>query len=123
MENIDFKKTVESLKHQWPTIEIDVQGSFKVRADERALKTILSNLIQNALIHGKASALSFKLSDGSVQFADNGKGFDGEVKNLGQIFHRPTTSSGSGLGLYIAKSLLEKMNGDLELRPDKSGFG
>ena len=124
MEDIDFARMVESLKHQWPTIAIEVTGPKRnVRADERALKSVLSNLIQNSLIHGKAKSLKFEIQDTEIKFADDGTGFTGEVQKLGRIFHRPTTTSGSGLGLYISKSLLVKMNGDLSIQPQSQGFG
>ncbi len=123
LQDIDLKKLLESLRHQWPAIRLDVDGdSMKVHADERALRSVISNLIQNSLVHGKARCLRFEIKGYEVRFRDDGAGFQGEWENLGEIFHRPTSTSGSGLGLYIAKTLLAKMDGELVLERG-NGFG
>lgn len=124
LQDVDFKKLVESLRHQWPSIELEILGpNVTLRADERALRSVLSNLIQNALVHGKAKRLRFEIAGDEIRFRDDGSGFQGEWQRLGEIFHRPTSTSGSGLGLYIAKTLLTKMKGDLILDPAAGGFG
>lgn len=124
MEDVDFAKVVESLRHQWPNIQLEVSGRLNgVRADERALRSVLNNLIQNSINHGKATQLRFELKGNEIHFFDDGSGFRGEWDELGMIFHRPTATSGSGLGLYIAKSLLQKMKGDLEFDKGRKGFG
>lgn len=124
LQDIDFKKLVESLQHQWPSIRLAVHGSSThLRADERALRSVVNNLIQNSLVHGHANKLDFEMSDDEIRFQDDGKGFTGEAAKLGRIFHRPTSTSGSGLGLYIAKTLLKKMNADLKLENHPGGFG
>lgn len=123
-QDVDFKKMVESLQHQWPSIRLTVHGpATRLRADERALRSVVSNLIQNSLIHGHAKKLEFEISDKEILFQDDGKGFTGEASQLGRIFHRPTSTSGSGLGLYIAKTLLKKMDADLKLENHPGGFG
>jgi signal transduction histidine kinase len=124
LQDIDFKKMVESLQHQWPSIRLTVHGpSGHLRADERALRSVINNLIQNSLVHGQAKKLDFEVAEDEIRFQDDGKGFFGEMSDLGRIFHRPTSTSGSGLGLYIAKTLLRKMNADLQLENHPSGFG
>jgi len=124
LQDVDFAKIVKSLQHQWPTIQLQVNGaSKKLRVDERALKSVISNLIQNALVHGRAKTLKFNFVGSEIYFEDDGSGFKGATGELGTIFYRPTSTSGSGLGLYIAKTLLAKMDGDLHLEGRASGFG
>jgi signal transduction histidine kinase len=121
MTDVDFGKVIESVRHQWPMLKIILKGNaVKIKADERALRSVVSNLIQNSLIHGKAKTLTFEFAGDAILFYDDGAGFIGNLKKLARIYHRPTPTSGSGLGLYIAKSLLQKMQGDLELS-DVSG--
>lgn len=124
LQDVDFARMVESLQHQWPSIQLRLNGeSSKLRVDERALRSVINNLIQNALVHGRAKTLTFEVSNNEISFSDDGTGFKGETAHLGEIFHRPTPNSGSGLGLYIAKTLLKKMNGELKLTPSPAGFG
>jgi signal transduction histidine kinase len=124
LQDVDFAKIVQSLQHQWPSIQLKVAGSsVPFRVDERALRSVINNLIQNSLVHGRARTLNFNVVGNEIHFEDDGDGFSGEVEKLGKIFHRPSSTSGSGLGLYIAKALLAKMNGHLHLENGPHGFG
>jgi signal transduction histidine kinase len=119
VEPIRMSSIVDRMREQWPNLKIELTGDATVQGDDRALRTIFSNLLQNAMVHGKASAVAIdvkKISDHRlrVKVSDDGSGFKGETKKLGTVFHRPTSESGSGLGLYICGLLIEKMGGCLE---------
>lgn len=94
-----------------------------VIANEDKLKEISSNLITNAIKYGKHGGnviVSHELKHGFVvtHVADDGIGINAEdQKNLFQKFFRCSSSSGSiagtGLGLFITKELVERMNGKI----------
>ncbi|MDX9731775.1 MAG: HAMP domain-containing sensor histidine kinase [Bdellovibrionales bacterium] len=115
LEPVSVRATVLNLEHLWPTLRFNVQGDASVLADRRAFESIVRNIAQNAVRHGQASELTigFETYDGivSIRFADNGKGFRGDVRRLGEIFARHTGMSGSGIGLYLVAKLIERMNG------------
>ena len=119
-ENIKVRDVIDSLKHYWPELQIQLDGNFTARADQRALESILKNLLQNAVVHGKATRVEVrceKIDGGQVlqiEIVDNGRGFNGDTKKLGQIFMRHTSTSGSGIGLHLASKLAARMNGKLE---------
>lgn len=122
LDNVALGNMIAALRHYWPELEIRMERSCRVRADARALESILKNLLQNAVVHGKASRVDVRCEpvDGArvaIELADNGKGFSGDVARLGQIFVRHTTTSGSGIGLFIAKRLAERMGGELVFIP------
>lgn len=105
------------------TVEIEIGSSPEYAcADADALKRILKNLIDNAIKHGgdgKYLALRLKKPADQVviEVEDHGKGI--AKKEQERIFYRNYTtahnSSGSGLGLTIAKNLSLQMEADIHL--------
>lgn len=101
------------------TVNIDLEGYSRV----------LNNLIQNVIAHSNASQMvltvMFDTPNIKITIADNGIGID--KKDLRHIFDRlykvdkGRTEKGSGLGLSIAKQLIEKMGGSItaESEPGK----
>ncbi len=128
LQNIDFSKILRSVSMHWPHMIIKCEGKAVVYCDERALVSILENILQNAHLHGQAQSVSFQVVDQEgdniqIDFHDDGKGFEGEVSLLGRLFYRPKPTSGTGLGLYLVGSLLKRMGGDLKLKRMEGGFG
>jgi PAS domain S-box-containing protein len=90
------------------------------------LKDVLNNLVDNAIKHNKASPvidINVDKVTGNgrdyfrVAISDNGIGIPDSKK--GELFHRfkrgKTTARGTGLGLYIVKTLVEGFNGRVEV--------
>ncbi|MGZ3723685.1 MAG: sensor histidine kinase [Bdellovibrionales bacterium] len=126
IQPLQLQELLERMREQWPGLKIDLKRACTIQADERALRTILSNLLQNAIVHGKATRVLVdpNLLNGKIEISvsDNGSGFADPVKNLGQLFHRPKPTSGSGIGLYICRMLVDKMNGKLNVVQSAGGF-
>lgn len=127
IEPLRFSDTVESLRHHWPDLEIDQNGDGIARADKRALESILKNLAQNAVVHGRASKLNIDVQRQGpwirARVSDDGRGFQGEDSTkLGRMFERHTTTSGSGLGLGLGMKLARRMGGDLTVVEASNGF-
>ena len=63
-----------------------------------------------------------------MQIRDYGPGVpEGELQLITNKFYRgkeveDTKKEGSGLGLYISKTLMEKMNGELVCKSEGDGF-
>jgi signal transduction histidine kinase len=89
-----------------------------VQADKRALRSILDNLLSNAIRYtpsgGEILLAAEEIKD-FVQFTvrDTGRGI--EADRLGSIFDRFSTFSehGSGLGLALARRLVEQLGGQI----------
>ncbi|MFN0085190.1 MAG: sensor histidine kinase [Blastocatellia bacterium] len=117
-EALQVSRIVESLRFHWPDVGLKLIGDGAVRADIRALESVLTNLVQNAVIHGQADLVTITVRPvGSdrlqVLVADDGRGFHGDFSQLGSLFTRHTKSSGSGVGLYISRQLVKRMGGAL----------
>ena len=89
-----------------------------VQADQRALRSILDNLLANALRYtpeqGEILLAAEEMKD-SIQFTvrDTGRGI--EAERLKTIFDRfnPMSESGSGLGLALVRRLVEQLGGQI----------
>jgi signal transduction histidine kinase len=102
-----------------------------IRLDANLLKQILLNIIMNALQAmedggGRLLVETAPAGSDSVRFtiADNGPGIPTEA--IDRIFDRYFTTKkpgeGTGLGLFVTKSLVENMGGEIEVT-SRSGGG
>ncbi|MDR3777241.1 MAG: ATP-binding protein [Terracidiphilus sp.] len=100
-------------------VEINAYADLAaVRADRRAIRSILDNLLSNAIRYtpqdGEILLAAEEIKD-FVQFTvrDTGRGI--EAERLGNIFDRFTAFSekGSGLGLAMVRRLVESLGGQI----------
>lgn len=124
LEELELEKIVKRCQEDWPHIEITLSGQAAVQADARALESVLKNLVHNAHTHGEAEKVFLSVEESAsgvlLRITDNGKGFAGKVEDLGTLFLRHSQSSGSGVGLYLVRNLVEKMNGKISFCTQKS---
>ena len=130
IESIDVRSMIDALRDDWPELRIEMSGDDRVRADRRAFESVLRNLLQNAVVHGRATAVRVelrRLPSGAVEMmvSDNGRGAAADVAiALDRPFTRTAPTSGSGVGLYVCRGLLRQMHGQIRLLTDQaSGFG
>ena len=106
------------------TIKSSIIDSISVFADSDMLKTVLRNLVSNAIKFtnkGGTIIISAKENSGNVTISvsDNGIGIiPDKLTNLFDISHRQTTrgtekESGTGLGLILCKEFVEKNGGKI----------
>ncbi len=126
IEKISLQEVVESLGYHWPEIKLFYQGQDSVYCDRRAMDIIMRNLIYNARVHAEAKEVHFEVKNEglyqNVYVTNDGQPFDGEIQKLGQLYYRHNPSSGSGLGLYIVKSLMNSMKGNVSFPSSKKGI-
>ena len=111
-ENFDFRLKLNNIK--------------TINSDRVRIHTLLRNLIGNAVKYrqqreGINSFVEFRINKQNGQIImeveDNGEGVaDKNKEKIFDMFFRASkTSSGTGLGLYICKQIVDKLNGKLEL--------
>ena len=116
------------------TLETElVREPVIVRIDYEKMGRVFANLINNAVKYKKSGDGSLKISSYCedkgiyITVADDGMGID--EKNLEKVFDTffraddSRTISGSGLGLGIAKQIVEKHGGKIWLRSEGEGKG
>lgn len=135
-EGIDLKKLVVS---QWEelmfsegmppvNLKIDIVDNFLVFSDKRRLSIVLNNLISNAIKYHDASKprdqrfvqVKATAADDTIAITirDNGIGIaEASQPRLFEMFYRATNQAkGSGLGLFIVKETVEKLNGKIQFK-------
>ncbi len=136
-EEIDFTRLVQSavekLRAELGTkakIESELVEGVLVNGDRLALQSILHNLVENAAKYGgegvlvSVSLLKYE-NEVLLKVADNGPGIqDGEKEKVFSKFYRvgneeTRKTKGTGLGLYIVKSLVEKHNGEIVVKDNE----
>jgi signal transduction histidine kinase len=101
-----------------------------VRTDKFLMRVVLSNLLSNAIKYQKTKEdhqPEIRLRSYTeknyliIEVADNGEGIPEEYqKKIFDMFYRGTVNStGSGLGLYIAREAVHKMNGEISVQSDR----
>jgi len=126
----DILVGLEFFEHQ-KNIKIihDYDKSFKLISDRSRLRVILNNLITNAIKYHdmskdepyiKIRAVK-KQQIVEIEIEDNGTGIDETMQNkIFNMFYRASEDSdGSGLGLYIAREMSEKLKGHLSVTSQK----
>lgn len=134
LRQIDLSELLQKLMKRYYSRECEsgsihlFSGSSKsVWADEQALTSILTNLVDNALNYsGDKKNIHIVLSGKDekiiLEVKDNGVGVSKQDKE--KIFTRfyragneeTRRSKGTGLGLYIVKKLVEAQKGDVQVK-------
>jgi len=99
---------------------------FKVHTDAKTIRTILFHLLENAVnfmqLDNIQPFVKLQIKHESnfliVEIADNGQGIKKELQSeVFNMFYRANErSTGSGLGLYIVRYAVEKLNGSIQLK-------
>jgi signal transduction histidine kinase len=126
-QEFSLGELLSQLRVEWPELEVHLQQDAILRADRQAVQSIFRNLFQNAWLHGKASKIDIQVQASSSQtltliFSDNGSGFSGSLPALGKEMLPSKETSGNGIGLYLTKFLLGRMNGQIQFETLQKGF-
>lgn len=130
---IDFESVVDRVLEQYEFIEewhmiekvVKVDQVQDFISDQQRLAIILNNLISNALKYSTESSSKPKVeinvrataTEACIEVIDNGCGIDpSHHDKLFDMFYRADDRKhGSGLGLYIVKETIDKLNGTVTL--------
>lgn len=128
-----FADRVEAVRG---TITIEVPQALEVTADREALHIVLRNLMENAVTAlgrsgGGTITISSMREDSEVRVdvTDTGDGISASEQNrLFDKFYRPGDEmrrggKGSGLGLYIVRTLVERSGGRVAVSSPGPGGG
>jgi signal transduction histidine kinase len=128
---IDFPELVDECIGSYSYLEnfkniqfIKEIGKVDFQSEWAIINTILQNLIENAIKYSRLNDPFVKISvyqtNGFVQISvdDNGLGIDEahQAKIFDMFYRASERAKGSGLGLYILKRAVERLNGTITLK-------
>jgi signal transduction histidine kinase/ligand-binding sensor domain-containing protein len=123
------EEVIEDLKYYSNVYRIDIIRNYCdsdiLTSDFMRVKIVLTNLISNAIKYRDKNKpdnyikISFRQTANAsiIEVEDNGIGIEKEhQEKIFDMFFRATTNSeGSGLGLYIVKDVVEKLQGTINV--------
>ncbi|MBR7743497.1 HAMP domain-containing histidine kinase [Phycicoccus sp. BSK3Z-2] len=122
--SVSLDSVLAGLQREWQpafaqarrSIHVSGERGLSVRATPVALGQILTTLLENSLAYGAGTVeVNARRAGPSVviEVSDSGEGVAAGIAP--HIFERSVSSSGSGLGLSLARDLAEAVGGRLEL--------
>jgi signal transduction histidine kinase len=106
---------------------ISIKQDVPFASDKNRLAVLLGNLISNSIQYYRAGIQSHlkvqievNTEKALITVSDNGQGIGREhLDKVFQMFYRASErSQGSGLGLYIVKETINKLNGKIEMHSE-----
>jgi signal transduction histidine kinase len=129
-ETIDFEKELEVIlrefRHAYAHVKVETtyEGVHRFFSDPARIHIILKNLISNAFRfynpHAAMPVVKIRVSVQAIEtiihIEDNGIGIDAQcLENIFTMFYKAERGS-TGLGLYIVKSMVDKLGGTISVR-------
>ncbi len=137
---VDFSSFVDKFIQQFrlhlpegSSLTCKIEPGISVKIDSEGMEMVLRNLLENAFLYSPGSPevqveLNRTGKNCTISVADNGRGIDPkEAKNIFRMFYRVRETGenirGTGLGLYIVKSIVKLHNGKIKVQSADSGRG
>jgi two-component system sensor histidine kinase MtrB len=129
LQTIDLEALLQALVRDRPDrhrVQITSQVP-RFSSDPRRLQRVVSNLVDNALVHGGTDATVEAWLEGTsinIVISDEGPGIDPiKAPFIFDRFYKAdsTRKGGTGLGLAIARDNARLLGGDVSLEPTPSG--
>ncbi len=110
--------------------QMDVPGECLVRGDKDRVVEVLQNVMENAIKYGDGRWIHIWTEEEEdcklIRIENSGCSVkEEELPNLFDSFYRGSNSTGikgSGLGLYICKTLMHKMDGEIFAETKEASF-
>ncbi len=113
----DYRNELEKSKGRVKLLHEQLNEIIYVEADKNRLSQVISNLLSNAIKFTKEGTITvkgeIKDSKALVTIKDTGQGIDPEI--IPRLFSKfvAKSESGTGLGLFISKSIVEAHGGKI----------
>ncbi len=131
-ERVDVSKLIDDLRANWkfqfPYVKIHAEydAGIVCKIDPYRFEQVICNLVENSVKYCEREPVIHIKLEGppvSLEIRDNGVGMSDEV--LSQVFdrfyqeNRYSKKHGVGLGLYVAKKIIDLHEGQIEFRSER----
>ncbi len=136
LEEIDFEQIVQEIKTKYLYFandkefvwEIKIQPNLNYIGQKRFMNIILEYILENSIDFANKSnpyilvKIETENQKLKITIMDNGQGIDSkEQHKIFNLYYRANIhSKGNGLGLYVVKKVVEKLNGNISFRSQKN---
>jgi len=135
VQEFDLKELIDNIFDELRySVELNFQfmtninGPLMIKGDRSRMETVLRNIIGNSIKYRNTTiidpfvSVQFEEKPGQYRFKiiDNGEGIESDkISRVFEMFFRGKTSvSGTGLGLYICKEIMDKIRGKIDLQSE-----
>lgn len=123
LQKTALHEVMDQLRYEFSEVQLEIHRDAELFVDRRAFIVVLRNLFHNSLLHGQADRIEIQVrgeSGGRVclEISDNGQGLKIPATGLGRNVLSAREQKSNGLGLYLSRRLVERMQGRLEFRSD-----
>tara|TARA_R110002012_G_scaffold39425_3_gene109109 strand:- start:37014 stop:39254 length:2241 start_codon:yes stop_codon:yes gene_type:complete len=120
MDNYQYLENFDRIRK-----EIKIDSSIEFYSDKRRLKVIFNNLISNSIRYFNPYiehpfvqiCINVDREKAVLKITDNGLGIESKyLEKIFEMFFRASNDSkGTGIGLYIVKETIQKINGEIKV--------
>jgi PAS domain S-box-containing protein len=133
-EPIDFKEIVQDTLDNYQYLEnydriekkIKIESDVPFYSDKRRLKVIFNNLISNSIRYFNSFidnpyveiVIETNAEHATIEISDNGLGIENQYleKIFDMFFRASNNSKGTGIGLYIVRETIQKIQGEIQVK-------
>lgn len=134
---VEVNNSITNFHHVYTTKNLEIRTKiiqwYPFHSDLTKIRIILNNLISNSIKYRKNLEdefsfinITIETSDKEVkiEIEDNGEGIPKDkLQKIFDMFYRASENSeGSGLGMYIVKNVIKKLNAKIDVQSEE-GFG
>ncbi|NKB35841.1 MAG: hypothetical protein GKR93_01545 [Gammaproteobacteria bacterium] len=94
-------------------IELQLNDSFRVEANQQLLGLLISNLLNNAMQHASKPGLSIRLENNQIRFENQVDTAPADNITIAGV--KQSASSGMGQGLYLVSRIVDALNWQYEI--------
>jgi signal transduction histidine kinase len=131
---VEVNNSITNFHHVYTTKNLEVRTKiiqwYPFHSDLTKIRIILNNLISNSIKYRKNLDVDFSYinidiettaDEAKISIEDNGEGIPKDkLEKIFDMFYRASENSeGSGLGMYIVKNVIKKLNAKLDVQSEE----
>lgn len=135
IETVKLSQLISLVKEDFQNLHIELSQDVHLTTDKKWMICVLKNIFQNSVNHGKADQIKIDVAQLEnnhlnpkivLNITDNGSGLNSDQIKLLKLMGNKILHSGfnhsNGIGLFLTKSLLSKINSTILFENMNPGF-